>query len=147
MTGDRLYPDRPIVGVGVVVFRGDEVLLIRRAKEPVSDRWSIPGGAQEIGETVREAALREIAEETGVEIEIVGLIDVVDGITRDAEGRAKFHYTLVDFAAVWIAGEAQAGSDAAATRWVGHRALAGIPLWDETRRIIARAVEMTDGRR
>ena len=147
MDSSRLYPDRPIVGVGVVVLRGDEVLLIRRAKPPVSDNWSIPGGAQEIGETVREAARREIAEETGIGIEIVGLIDVVDGITRDDAGRTKFHYTLVDFAALWRSGEARAASDAAATRWAGLDEIAEIPLWDETRRIIARAAEMTEGRR
>lgn len=147
MDSSRLYPDRPIVGVGVVVLRDDEVLLIRRAKPPVSDNWSIPGGAQEIGETVREAARREVAEETGIEIEIVGLIDVVDGITRDDRGRTRFHYTLVDFAALWRSGEARAASDAAATRWAGLDEIAGIPLWDETRRIIARAAEMTEGRR
>ena len=147
LESDRVYPDRPIVGVGVVVFRGDEVLLIKRGKPPVSDRWSIPGGAQEVGETVREAALREVAEETGIEIDIVGLIDVVDGITRDAGGRAKYHYTLVDFAALWRSGEARAASDAAATRWIGHDALSEVALWDETRRIVARAAEMTDGRR
>ena len=147
LDSDRLYPDRPIVGVGVVVFRGDEVLLIRRAKPPVSDNWSIPGGAQEIGETVREAARREVAEETGIEVDIVGLVDVVDGITRDDGGRTKFHYTLVDFAALWRSGEARAASDAAAARWTGLDEIAGIPLWDETRRIIARAAEMTDGRR
>ena len=147
MDSSRLYPDRPIVGVGVVVLRGNEVLLIRRAKPPVSDNWSIPGGAQEIGETVREAARREVAEETGIEIEIVGLIDVVDGITRDPDGRAKFHYTLVDFAALWRSGDARAASDAAATRWAGLDEIAEIPLWDETRRIIARAAEMTEGRR
>ena len=147
MTGDRLYPDRPIVGVGVVVFRGPDVLLIKRAKPPVSDRWSIPGGAQEIGETVREAALREVAEETGLAIEIVGLVDVVDGITRDAEGRARYHYTLVDFAARWLSGEARAASDAAAVRWVRHDAIADIPMWDETRRIVESAAEMVAGAR
>ena len=147
MDSDRLYPRRPIVGIGVVVFRNDEVLLIKRGKPPVSDRWSIPGGAQEIGETVREAALREVLEETGIEIEIVGLIDVVDGITRDAEGRAKYHYTLVDFAALWVSGEARAASDAAAVRWVHRDAVAGLELWDETRRIVTRAAEMIDGRR
>ena len=91
---------------------------------------------------MREAALREVAEETGLEIEIVGLIDVVDGITRDADGRARYHYTLVDFAARWRAGEARAASDAAAVRWVPREALAGIALWDETRRIIASAADM-----
>ena len=147
MDDDRLYPDRPIVGVGVVVLRGDEVLLIRRAKPPVSDNWSIPGGAQEIGETVREAALREVAEETGLAVEIVGLVDVVDGITRDADGRARYHYTLVDFAARWTAGEARAASDAAAVRWVGLDALARVPMWAETRRIVAAAAGMAGGGR
>ena len=147
VSDDRTYPERPIVGVGVVVFRGGDVLLIKRAKPPVSDRWSIPGGAQEIGETVREAARREVAEETGVEIEIVGLVDVVDGITRDPDGRARYHYTLVDFAARWLSGEARAASDAAAVRWVRRDALPGIALWDETRRIIAGAAEMVGARR
>ena len=147
VSDDRTYPERPIVGVGVVVFRGGDVLLIKRAKPPVSDRWSIPGGAQEIGETVREAARREVAEETGVEIEIVGLVDVVDGITRDADGRARYHYTLVDFAARWLSGEALAASDAAAVRWVSLDALAGIALWEETRRIIAGAADMVGERR
>ena len=147
VSDDRSYPERPIVGVGVVVFRGDEVLLIKRAKPPVSDRWSIPGGAQEIGETVREAARREVAEETGVEIEIVGLVDVVDGITRDPDGRARYHYTLVDFAARWLSGEALAASDAAAVRWVSLDALPGIALWDETRRIVATAADMVAGTR
>ncbi len=142
MDDDRLYPARPIVGVGAVVFRGGDVLLVSRAKPPVSDRWSIPGGAQEVGETVREAAHREVREETGVEIRIVGLIDVVDGISRDADGRARYHYTLIDFAAEWLSGEVRAGSDAGAARWVRREELAGLPLWDETRRIIDRAAEM-----
>ena len=136
MSEDRAYPSRPIVGIGVALFRGEDVLLVRRAKPPVSDRWSIPGGAQEIGETVREAALRELHEETGLQARIAGLIDVVDGITRDAAGAVRFHYTLVDFAAVWVAGTARAASDVAAVRWAGPSEIDAIPLWQETRRII-----------
>lgn len=114
----RAYPDRPYVGVGVVVFRGAEVLLAMRGKLPRRFTWSIPGGAQEIGETVREAAIREIREETGLEIEILGLVDVVDSINREPDGRVLFHYTLVDLFAEWCSGEAVAGDDVAEVRWV-----------------------------
>ncbi len=138
MSGDdRLYPRRPFVGVGTVVFRGDAVLLVKRARPPASERWSIPGGAQEIGETVREAALRELAEETGIRARILGLIDVVDGIVRDPAGRVRYHYTLVDFAAIWVGGTAEPASDVAALRWTPLDALDGVPLWRETRRVIA----------
>lgn len=136
MSEDRTYPSRPYVGIGVVVFRGDDVLLVKRAKPPISDRWSIPGGAQETGETVREAALRELHEETGIKASIAGLIDVVDGITRDPDGRVLYHYTLVDFAAVWVAGEARAASDVGDVRWTSVAEIDGIPLWEETYRII-----------
>ena len=132
----REYPDRPIVGVGVVVWRGDEVLLIERGKGPVSGNWSLPGGKQELGETVEEAAHREIMEETSIEIDIVGLLDVVDLVREDDAGRVRFHYTLVDFTARWRAGEAVAGSDAAAVRWVPLDELDQYRMWDETHRVI-----------
>ncbi len=132
----RSYPDRPYVGVGIVVFRDESVLLVERAKPPIRHRWSIPGGAQEIGETVHQAALRELMEETGLEADLIGLIDVVDSITRDDDSRVRFHYTLVDFAAEWRAGEAVAGDDASAVRWVTLAELEGMGLWAETVRII-----------
>ena len=125
MTDDRLYPDRPIVGIGIVVFKGPEVLLIQRGKPPRLGQWSLPGGVQELVETVHEAARREVAEETGVDIDIVGLIDTVDSIQRDESGRVRYHYTLIDVAAVWRDGEPRAGSDAGgqieptAARWAG----------------------------
>jgi len=132
----REYPDRPFVGVGVVVWRGDEVLLIERGKGPVSGNWSLPGGKQELGETVRETAHREIKEETGIDIDIVALLDVVDLVRHDKEGRVRFHYTLVDFTAEWRAGEAVAGDDAAAVRWVPFAEIDNYNLWDETVRVI-----------
>ena len=132
----REYPDRPFVGVGVVVWRGDEVLLIERGKGPRTGGWSLPGGKQELGETVRETAHREIREETAVEIEITGLLDVVDMVRKDGAGRVQFHYTLVDFTAEWVSGEAVAGTDAAAARWVRLEDIDQYRLWDETRRVI-----------
>ena len=132
----REYPTRPFVGVGVVLFRNDEVLLVKRAKPPISDNWSIPGGAQELGETVREAALRGLKEETGLDAEIIDLVDVIDGITRDEKGDVKFHYTLVDFAAEWRAGEAIAADDCAAVQWVKFAELDRYPMWEKTGRVI-----------
>lgn len=139
---DRHYPDRPFVGVGVVVLRGEEVLLIQRGKPPRQGEWSLPGGMQELGETVREAGVREVMEETGVEIEIVGLIDVFDAVRRDDAGRVHTHYTLVDFAARWRSGEARPGDDAMAARWVPLAELPSLGLWSETVRAIRQATTL-----
>lgn len=136
--------ERPVVGVGVVVLRGNDVLLVRRGEPPRKDQWSIPGGKQERGETVRDAAHREIREETGVEIALIGLVDVVDGIRRDETGAAISHYTLVDFAAEWVSGEPVAGDDAAEACWTSLESLDDYRLWSETRRIIAAAAAMRD---
>lgn len=140
----RSYPDRPYVGVGIVVFRDDSVLLVERSKPPIRHRWSIPGGAQEIGETVHQAALRELMEETGLEAELIGLIDVVDAITHDSDERVRFHYTLVDFAAEWRAGDAAPGDDVGAVRWVALDDLENQGLWSETVRIIRAGQSMRD---
>ncbi len=137
----RSYPERPYVGVGVVVLRGDEVLLIQRGKPPKAGDWSIPGGAQHLGETVAEAALREVREETGLEVRLGEHLAVVDSIQRDAAGVVAFHYTLVDFAAYWVAGEPVAGDDAAAVSWARIDELDRYGLWDETVRIIRLAAD------
>lgn len=132
----REYPDRPMVGVGVVVWRGAEFLLIQRGKAPRAGSWSLPGGMQELGETVRETAAREIREETGVEIEVKELIDVFDTITRDDAGRVRLQYTLVDFTAEWRGGEPVAGSDAAGVTWAHPDDIDKYNLWTETVRAI-----------
>lgn len=132
----RLYPARPIVGVGVVVWRGDRFLLIRRGKPPRKGQWSLPGGAQKTGETVFEAARREIAEETSLDIRVLGLVDVVDSIRHDDAGAVQYHYTLVDVVAVSEDGEPVAGHDAAAVAWFDLARLADLGLWSETERII-----------
>ena len=134
--GERLYPARPFVGVGAVVFKDRRVLLVRRGRPPRKGLWSLPGGLQEVGETVFAAARREVLEETGLAIEVVELVDVVDSITRDAEDRARYHYTLVDVRAEWRSGEAVAGDDAEAVAWAPLDDLARFDLWAETVRVI-----------
>ncbi len=132
----RSYPERPIVGVGVVVWRRDKVILIRRAKPPRQGQWSLPGGVQEIGETVFEAARREVLEETGLAVDVLGLLDVVDSIQRDDDGRVRRHYTLVDVYARSEEGQAVAGDDAAEAAWFGLEEIDGLGLWQETVRMI-----------
>jgi len=142
-TGDsRSYPDRPVVGVGVVVWREHRFLLIRRGKPPNAGQWSLPGGAQHLGETVAEAGRREILEETGLEVEVTGLVDVVDGIGRDGEGRVQHHYTLVDFVAESRCGDPVAGDDADAVGWFTLEDLADLGLWSETERIILASADI-----
>lgn len=138
----REYPTRPFVGVGLVVFKADQVLLIKRGKPPITHEWSIPGGAQDLGETVREAALRELMEETAIEAEILGLIDVVDAVRHDDEGRVLFHYTLVDFAAEWRGGKPLAGDDVVEAHWIDLAKIDALGLWTETVRIIREAEKL-----
>ena len=132
----REYPDYPMVGVGVVVWKDETVLLIQRGKPPRAGAWSLPGGRQELGETTREAGVREVLEETGIKIEIKDLIDVVDTINRDDSGRVRMQYTLVDYWAEWKSGEPTAGTDAVDARWVHPEGLPDYNLWDETLRVI-----------
>ncbi len=141
----REYPDRPLVGVGVVVFgAGGKVMLVRRGKPPRQGQWSLPGGAQKLGETVFEAAAREVREETGLDVEVLGLVDVVDSIRNDDDGRVHYHYTLVDVFADARDGEPRAGGDAAAAAWFAPADIAKLELWSETRRVIELAAEMHD---
>lgn len=125
----------PVPCVGVVCLRGEEVLLIRRGRPPRQGEWSVPGGRIEPGERAVDAGLRELREETGVEARIVGLLDVVDGVFREA-GR---HYVLIDYLAEWVAGEPVAGDDAADAAFVPLEEALRRVQWSETRRIIALA--------
>ncbi|MFZ5609177.1 MAG: NUDIX hydrolase [Pseudomonadota bacterium] len=139
---ERCYPSRPHVAVGVVVLAGETVLLIRRAKAPRAGEWSIPGGAQQAGEPLTATARREVFEETGLAIALGGLIDALDYIERDAAGRVRHHYTLIDFWARADHGQAlRAGGDAAEARWVPLAAVASLGLWEETVRIIQKAAQ------
>ena len=138
----REYPDRPWVGIGAVVFRGEEVLLVRSSKGSRRGQWSIPGGAQHVGETIFEAAIREIREEAGIEIAPVDIITAVDSIRRDAAGRTRFHFTLIDVLAEWQAGDLAPGDDADAAEWVAAGRFAELKLWSETVRVIELARTM-----
>jgi 8-oxo-dGTP diphosphatase len=130
----------PVPAVGVVVLRDEEVLLVRRGTPPRQGQWSLPGGRIEFGETVEAAALRELKEETGVEAELLGLIEVLDAVfTSRASGDVTRHYVLIDFAARWLSGEPVAGDDAAQARFVHHSEVAGLVEWSETVRIIEAA--------
>ncbi len=141
----REYPEHPIPGVGVVAFREREVLLVKRGKEPRLGEWSIPGGAVETGETVRDAALREFREECGGEIQLHELVDVLDIMARDEAGRVKYHYVVVDFWAEWRGGELRPADDVADARWVALDALDayGLPEW--TRAVIEKAAQLRRG--
>jgi 8-oxo-dGTP diphosphatase len=125
----------------VVCLRDGDVLLIRRGKPPRQGEWSLPGGRIEWGETAAQAALRELLEETAVTADLLGLLDVVDGLFPDAKGDVERHYLLVDYAARWTAGEPVGGDDALEARfWPATEAMA-LVQWSETRRIITLALE------
>lgn len=132
----------PRIGVGAVIWRDSDVLLIRRGRMPRAGEWSLPGGKQRHGETVAQALLREIREETALEIELLGLIDVVDAIFPATAESPAYHYTLIDFSARFLAGEARAGDDALEVAWVPLSALARYPLWAETARIIEQSARL-----
>lgn len=132
----RLYPERPLVGIGVIVWHVASVLLIRRARPPRQGEWSLPGGAQRLGETVEEAARREVFEEAGIEVQIGPLVAVVDLIDRAEDHRVRYHYTLLDYTAEALSERLTPGDDAADARWFEIGDLAGLDLWQETVRVI-----------
>ena len=118
MSNRRLYSEKPMVGVGVLIRDGDRYLLIKRAAEPDAGLWSIPGGLVEVGERAAESATREAREETGLDVEVVEVLGVVDKILRDEESRVKYHFVIVDYLATPKGGTLKPASDALDARWV-----------------------------
>ena len=132
---------RPLIGVGAVVFNEkDEVLLIRRGKEPHYGRWMVPGGTLEWGETLEQAAVREVREETGIEIRIETFVEIIEAITPGENG---FHFVIMDYAATAISGTPVAGSDALEAAWVPIRDFGARDLTDELLAVIEKARRLT----
>ena len=135
----REYPSRPISAVGVAVFKQEKVLLIKRNKPPKSFEWSIPGGAQDLGEPAKEAARREVMEETGIEISDIELIDVIDFVKKDENGDIEYHYNLIDYSASYYRGDLSPGDDAIEAKWVSLSDLEEYNLWSETKALLNKA--------
>ena len=114
----RMYPDQPIVGIGVVIVRDRKIALIKRGNEPSKGKWTIPGGLVELGESVEEAVIREAKEETCLDVEEPQLIDVVGNVDLDEDDKVKYHYVIIDYLVHVKSGNIQAASDAAELRWV-----------------------------
>jgi len=137
----REFPELPLVGVGAIIIQKDRIVLVKRAHPPIQGQWSIPGGVLEIGELVREAAIREAREETGLIVEPADLLGVYDRILRNEEQRVQYHYVLVDFLCRPVGGELQAASDAAEVRWFTREELSPLKLAEDTQDVIEKGFE------
>jgi len=135
----RDYPDRPLVGLGAVIVRDREVVLVRRASEPLRGKWSLPGGMLELGETLRQGIAREVLEETGLRVRVEQVLDVFDSIVPDATGRTQFHYVLIDFLCVPLGGELRAGSDVSEVVWAAVDELKRFGLTENAVAVIGKA--------
>jgi 8-oxo-dGTP diphosphatase len=134
----REFPEAPLVGVGAIIIEDNRVVLVKRAHPPLLAQWSIPGGVLEVGELVREAAVREAREETGLIVEPGELLGVYDRILRDVEQRVQYHYVLIDFLCRHVGGELFAASDAADVRWFTKEELSMLSLAEDTEDVIER---------
>jgi len=136
----REYPEHPLVGVGAVMVEGDRVVLVRRAAQPMAGEWSIPGGLLELGEAMREGAEREALEETGLQVEAGEMLEVLDRIVPDADGKPRYHYVLIDFLCRRIGGELRAGGDAAEARWLSESEIAALGVSDTAVKVVRKAL-------
>jgi ADP-ribose pyrophosphatase YjhB (NUDIX family) len=133
----REYPEAPIVSVGLIVSQGDRVLIVQRGKEPAKGKWSIPGGAVNVGESLRSAGEREVREECGIVARAGALAEVFESITADG-ARTRFHYVVIDFLAEYVSGVLTPGSDSMDARWVTRAELAAYEMTDRARELLLR---------
>jgi 8-oxo-dGTP diphosphatase len=138
----RTYPERPIVGVGAVIVSDDRVLLVRRANEPMKGEWSLPGGAVEVGETLQAAVVREVLEETGLEIEVGPVVEVLDRIRLDPGRRVAYHYVLIDYLCRPTGGSLACASDAEDVAWASVHELADYRVAESAVSVIRKALDL-----
>jgi len=138
---NREYPDRPFVGVGAVIIDAGRVVLVKRGHAPLKGEWSIPGGVLEVGETLRQAAIREAKEETGLIVEPTELLGVYDRVVKDDFGRTLYHYVLIDFLCRRVEGEPLGAGDADEARWFTPEGVAKLPLAEDTAEVIRKGFE------
>ena len=142
MSDTRKFPERPYIGIGAVIVHEGRVVLVKRRFEPLAGQWSIPGGAVEVGETLEACVAREMAEETGFVVQVGPVVEVLDRITRDEEGRVLYHFVLIDYLCWPIGGELQAGSDVAEAVLAEPSEFPQYELTEKARSVIDRALEM-----
>lgn len=140
----REYPETPLVGVGAIIIEGERVVLVKRGHPPLAGEWSIPGGVLEVGETLREAAVREVLEETTLEIEPTFLLGVYDRVLRDADERTLYHYVLIDFLCRRLSGEPRAAGDADEVRWFTRAEAEALPLAKDTAEVVQMGFEKAE---
>ncbi len=136
MKARRRYPSRPLVGAGAVVHRGGRVLLVRRRNPPNEGKWALPGGLVELGETTRDAATREVLEETGLRVRLEGLLDVQTDIHRDSGSRLEYHYVLVDYLATPLSGRVRLNSESSGSGWFTRAQVRVLRMSDGTRKVL-----------
>jgi 8-oxo-dGTP diphosphatase len=137
---NREYPETPFIGVGAIIVEDGRVALVKRGHPPLSGEWSIPGGVLEVGEMLREAAVREALEETGLTVEPGELLGVFDRVVREGD-RVRYHYVLIDFLCRRLSGDLRAGSDADEVRWFKFEELPALKLAADTTAVIQKALE------
>lgn len=139
----RLYPARPILAASIAVIRDGRVLLASRTQPPMAGLFTLPGGLVEPGETLAEAALRELKEEVGVDADVIGFVDHVEIVERERDGRVRRHFVICAHAARWRAGEPSPGPEAGEVRWVDEREVGDLPTTPGLARIVARALRLS----
>jgi mutator protein MutT len=138
MPDNRRYPQRPVLGIGALIFDRGKILLVERGKEPLKGYWSLPGGVLETGETLEQGIIREVREETGLEVEPLQMLEIFERIIRDSHGAPEYHYVLIDYICRITGGSLRAADDASRVAWVPRRLLSTYQITTGTLPVIER---------